>query len=276
MTRILFVLMATMMMWTSCSASPKSTEAVSIDSKFTAISAHDNIDVYYTPGKTVKVRIEAPKSVIADVKATVVLNTLKIYTEGRAELKGKEKIKVFVTAPDIDSFMAADNSDIHCEEGLSGNAVAIQAVDNADIRIPSINVSSLSVTVKDNAEVKVARGIMAEHIAVTTTDNAEFAASDVSANDMALSASDNSEIECKGAGVSTLSVTAADNSEIELDGKSSIVSFTTDGQAVIDAEDLIANGGMAVASGNSTIRSRVSSLQTDVNGDFARIKNLKI
>lgn len=116
MTRIFTALMATMMVWSSCTASPKAAENVTVDTKFTAISAADNVDVYYTPGKNVSVKIEAPKRVIANVKTDVKGNTLKIYTEGNVELNNKEKIKVYVTAAGVNAFTASDNADIHCRQ----------------------------------------------------------------------------------------------------------------------------------------------------------------
>lgn len=274
MTRTFFALVATLMMWTSCTASPKAAENITVDTKFTAITAENNVDVYYTPGKSVSIKIEAPKSVINNVKTEVKGVALRIFTQGEIKLNGKEKIKVFVTAPSINAFTVKDNADIHCQTALSVENLAISVSDNADFKAPGINVTSLAASIKDNADIKIGMGgIMAENVAISIQDNAEFSTTAINANELAMTASDNSEIKIKDCGIQRTTIVATDNSEVKLSGKSSIVSYTARNSAEIIADNLIANGGVATASDMSTIRSNVASLQTNLNGDMATIKN---
>lgn len=147
--------------------------------------------------------------------------------------------------------------------------------DNADFKAPALNVNNLAVNCKDNGEVKVSQGVMAGNVAVTVNDNAEFKTPSISANEVALSATDNGEIKLKDCGIERMTAVAGDNAEIKLTGKCSVVSYTAKGKATITADELLANGGVASASDMATIRSNVASLQTNLDGEMASIKNFR-
>lgn len=275
MTRTILALAASMMMSLSCIASPNANEKVTVDTKFTAISVANNIDVYYTTGKNVSVKIEAPKNVISNVKADVKSNTLVIYTQGDVKLTDKDKIKVSVTAPAVNSFTAVDNAEITCQSAISVDGFTLSLKNNAEFKAPALIADKIAVNAADNSEVKINQGIMAGNIAISLSGNAEFKTTDINANEVALNANDNSEIKLTNCGFERMTAMTGNNAEIKLTGKCSVVSYTATDNSHIIADELLANGGIANASGKAMISTNVVSLQQTLDGETASIKNLR-
>ncbi|MDO4320880.1 MAG: DUF2807 domain-containing protein, partial [Bacteroidales bacterium] len=164
---------------------------------------------------------------------------------------------------------------IHCQNALSLENLAITVSDDAEFKAPALNVNDLAINAKDNGEVKISQGIMAGNVVATVTDHAEFKSASISANEVALTATGDSEIKLKDCGLERLTGVSGDNAEIKLSGKCSIVSYTAKGNSQIVADELVANGGVATANDMSTIRTNVASLQTNVDSEMATIKNFR-
>lgn len=237
----------------SCTAAP---DKLAPDAKITGVSANSNIEITYTQGRNVSLKVKAPDEIVKNITTTVKDNVLTISYSGN--LNGKE-IKVELTTPKLEVVKLADNAEFKCNQVLNVKDFALEVHDNGEFKVPGLNGVNIAVSGRDNAEVTFG-DVTCDNFAVDFKDNSEFDISSLNGNNMAISASDNSEIEIDSAHVSTLAVSASDRATIEIEGRCSSVAYEASDYASIKAAKLQANNGTAAASDFAKILCSVSDL----------------
>lgn len=240
--------------------------------RFHSITVTDNIDLFYTVGAATKVTINAPRHLIGQVKAEVKADGLKVYTSGKIRLKEGEKLKVFVTAPSVNTFTASDNSDIHVQSALNGDKISVTVRDNSDFKSVNITAAELDFRAHDNSDIKVRGTVLAQKASLVSHDNSDISATRLDVNDLSMKAGDNSEIKSKSTKAGNIVARTTDNSEIELAGTAVNVSFTASDMSEIDADKLTAQYGTATATDMATVKSCTRNLKQS-SSDMGKVKN---
>ncbi len=239
--------------------------------KFAELSVSDNVKVYYTVGGKASARIEAPVQVCGKVSVAQKGGKL-VITAPDANINGKGSIKIFITAPAAGVITAQGNAEVNLRGNYSASGLKLTATGNGEIEADYINCADLECKASGNGEIEIERGLAAQKINLTASGNGEVSAENVLADRIVSTASGNAEISCKQVSVSELKSTVSGNSQTKLSGKSGTVCYVAGGNAHITAENLHANGGTALAGGNSNIKAAVYGLQID-KADQGRVYN---
>lgn len=264
MKNLILPLVAAIACCASCNSHAAET-ALTVTGNFSELSANDIVNVYFTIAPKVNVTVKAPERVLPQVTAVVKDNKL-IIGSSNVKLRSGEKIDVFVTAPVVKTFTAADNSDIFIKSAINTDKLLLQAKDNSDIKAGDIISSDAAVNTTDNADIKISGTLRAKNLAASSKDNSDIKITKIESTNLAVNASDNSDIECKDTSTENLAASASDNAEIELKGRATNTAYIATDQSSIEADDLYAIKGSAKASGGAMIKVHVNKLTSFSSG----------
>ncbi len=241
--------------------------ALSVTGSFSELSANDIVNVHFTAAPKVNVTVNAPERILPQVTAVVKDDKL-IIRSGKVKLRSGEKIDVFVTAPAVTTFTAADNSDIFIKSAINTEKLTLNAKDNADIKTRNITITSsdATVTTADNADIKISGTLRAKNLAASSKDNSDIQIAKIVSTNLAVNASDNAGIECKYTNTENIAANASDNADIELEGRATNAAYIATDQSSIEADDLHAIKGSAKASGCAIIKAHVNDLTSFTSG----------
>ena len=263
-----FIAAAAMLCGVMCQAGNR-TMTVNVASSFNSIEVSSNIEVEYTLGNKVDVRVTGDESVIGNISVDVRSKRLVIRYKGNDMNKSA---KVFVTGPSLLCIDISGNVEFTVNGNMSAGPFTAKVHNNAELELVGINTADVDLEVGDNAEVSLG-AVMCTALKVNASDNGKVHASSVIGNSIDVTSSDNSEIKLRQVAVSTLHASSSDNSNIDLEGCSAQVLFVSSDLSKIEAESLKANGGSARAGGMSHIVCRVAGLKLETS-DFGNIRNL--
>lgn len=210
----------------SCAVATGSrSEPLTIESQFTGITVHNNIDVVYTPGTKVSYIVEATDDAKSKLKMEVSNEILSISAKD-----AKDPIKIELTAPELNSFLTTNNSSVTIAgklkvDNLEANALnnsslffshavettdaSISATNNADIKFSSLKSNGVSAASSNNSEIEIKGSC--NNVTLTATNNSEINASDLKAATGSAAATNLAEIE---ANVKSLTMSKINRGEI--------------------------------------------------------------
>jgi hypothetical protein len=125
---------------------------------FTAIQLSSAFDVYLTQSNVESVKVEAPGDVIDRVLTTVQNGVLKIYDKNEHGWGnwswGNKKMRLYVSARDINSISVSGSGDVYFKEGLNTNSLRLHLSGSGDLQ-GSITVKNLEAIVSGSGDVKL-------------------------------------------------------------------------------------------------------------------------
>ncbi len=238
---------------------------IAISETFTAISSESIVDVYYTDGASVAIQVEAPQNCIDKLKIDVVDGTLKINYDAPMFSHDDVDIKVYVTAPDVNSFVASQSSEIEVRVPLSAPTLSAAATGSSEIKFWGINCDNADIAAAGSSNIEFGN-VVCKNMTITCAGDAEVKSNSTDCSSLYITTSGSSEVDIKGAHLDMLGCTAAGSSEIEAQGSASQVLLTASGSAEIKTEHLSANTGTATATGSSEIKCSVAQLTQHSSG----------
>ncbi len=203
-------------------------------SNFSGIDASVGVEVVYVPSSTVSATVQAPAGKIDLVKVVQRGEMLNIsLTDGKA--LRKTKVKVTVSSPLVNTFMASSGAEIKCRSTIdSGNRdVTVSATSGSEIELIGVNCKNFSAQVNSGAEVEVNR--------------------------------------LTG---SSANVEASSGGEVDLGGNVGSVSFSATSGASVDAGSLVAESGTCAANSGASVKCNItgkSSFTTAVGGTVKNV-----
>lgn len=199
-----------------------------------ALETQGNIEVEYTAGENVSIVAHSESDFLKHITVRYRGGVLTINYQYDA--KGKlPKATVYITAPDISSFKASDNSSIEVESAVVAESFSAVSSGNASIefertvtsRSSTVNVSGnshmefdtfavsdqLTVNVSGNAELEI-DGLSADIVKASTTGNSTAKIEGI-CSEVQLSASGNSDLKCGSLRASRGSSSAQENASLK-------------------------------------------------------------
>jgi len=182
-------------------------------SNFSKIKVSSSIDLVFSQDANYAVKVEADDAEkLKYIMTKVIGNTLEIYVDSK-NFKGKMKnfkaLKVWVSAPSVDSFQASSSSSVSLKNGIDvKNAnveVSSSAGFNGKIKSNDVNIKvSSSGSLKSNVSVKninievnssgdVVLSGTAEDSAISTSSSANFHGKDLTVKNAVIESSSSSE-----------------------------------------------------------------------------------
>jgi len=270
MNKLLCAALAIMIALPATLSAKSSTRVLTVKNSVTAVRTSGNVKVEYTTASKVNAVIKADYHEDLDkVKATVSGGVLILTTEGR--LRGSVKVKL--AAPGVNSFEASGNSEIEIEGNVSGKTVSLVTSGNASVEIDdNVNSTNLKINSSGNSSIEVDGMVVATGADVGTSGNSSAKISVLRADRLKVKTDGNSSFKGSEINVSSVNAESNGNSSLILAGKAATVAYASNGNSVLRAGMLKANGGTAVSNGNSHIYAGVNGLQQTSNG-YSRIIN---
>ena len=180
-------------------------------SNFSKIKVSTSIDLVFTQDSKTSVKVEADDAERLQAIVTKVSgNTLEVYVDSK-NLKGKKNrnfktLKVWVSAPSVDSFQASSSSSVALKNGIEVKTANIEVSSSADfngkIKADEIKLSvsssgSLKSAVsskKLNVEAEAILSGTAENINVSASSSADFQGKELTVKNAIVEVSSSAEV----------------------------------------------------------------------------------
>lgn len=213
---------------------PGTSRQVSV-TNFSGIDVSSGIEVVYVPSSEVSAVIQAPKDKISRVKVVQRGEMLNISIDGMRKAKSKGKVKVTVSAPLVNTFMASSGAEIKCRSTIdAGNrSVSATASSGAEIDLIGVNCRGFNASVSSGAEIDVNR------------------------------------LNC-----SNVAASASSGAEIDLGGSAQSVELSASSGASVDAGSLVAESGSASATSGSNVKCNITGKTKFTTSGGGSVKNL--
>ncbi|MDE6300803.1 MAG: DUF2807 domain-containing protein [Muribaculaceae bacterium] len=192
-----------------------STYDIPVNKSFNAISVANNIDIEYSVGRNVSVRLSTPAENRENVVIKVEDHTLvlRIEKKDNKRFNTTSPVKVTLTAPAVSTLSALNNSDITILNAYDVDNLSVTATNNAEISFKgNTTVTLASLTATNNAEISLVNA-EAETMTATATNNADITFRHLRATDLSATATNNAEITITGRG-DRANLSATNNAEI--------------------------------------------------------------
>lgn len=213
---------------------PVVTRSVKV-SNFSGIDVTTGIEVVYVPSSEVSASIQAPKNVIDRVKVSQLGEMLNISFNGKGGLRTKDKVKVTVSSPLVNTMRASAGAEIKCRSTIeAGNRnLTASASSGAEIDLIGVNCRNFEATASAGAEIDVNR------------------------------------LNC-----TAVAASSSAGAEIDLGGKASSVNLSASSGSQIDAASLVAESGSATASAGATIKCNITGKTQFTTSGGGNVKNV--
>lgn len=270
MNKLIIAVLAALLAAPATLSAKSYTRALTIKGDFTTLQSNGNLEVEYTSSANTSATIKAEYPEDLDkVKATLRRGTLTLTTTGTH----RGDIKIKLSAPAINDFRAAGNSEIEVKNSISASTVSLKTEGNASIDIESnINTSKLTINTSGNSHIDIDGNATSTQIKADTYLNSHIKISSANTDALDITTAGNSNFKCSGITTRSITAQSSGNSHMRLGGKAGTVEYTTEGNSHITADLLQAKSGRASTSGNSHITAAVHSLSRTSTGN-SYIKN---
>lgn len=176
---------------------------------FTGIDLRMNGNVYYTKGAAIKVEVSAPQSIHSMLETNVTGNQLVIrYSNGKT-YDADDNIRIYVTAPDLNSFVLNTSGSIYCLSDINPGNLYLRSSGSGDLSFRNIVANNIEASTVMSGRIS-ATGGMATNEKLRTYGSGKIDLSGVLAKtvvthtegsgDMRVNASDRLDVTIKGSG----------------------------------------------------------------------------
>lgn len=247
----IFILLSLMMVCSAaCFAANKTFQ---IKGKITAIEAAGNVKVEYTISNQVSVVASTDADFLKYVTVTLRNGKLTINYDTK-DHRNPPSAEVKVAAPAVGNFTATGNSTLEVESAL--------------------NLATITAAAGGNSTLEFDENVTANTIKADSWGNSTLKFDDpVKTTTLNGTAGGNSTLKIKQLNATTANIEAGGNATANVAGTADSVVLNGQGNATVQTPGLVAKGGSANASGNSTVRCNVARLTTETCSGNATIKN---
>lgn len=183
-------------------------------SDFSKVKVSTSIDLVFTQDSKTSVKVEADDAERLQAIVTKVSgNTLEVYVDSK-NLKGKNKnfktLKVWVSAPSVDSFQASSSSSVTLKNGIEVKTANVKVSSSADfngkIKADEINasvsssgalkstVSSKKLNMEVNSSAEAILFGTAENASISASSSADFQGKDLSVKTATVEVSSSADV----------------------------------------------------------------------------------
>lgn len=103
-----------------------------ITDEFTAVEAHEGLDVYVTQGRDFEILVEADDNVIDLIATDIKDGRLKIHT---IENIGRATKKIYVTLPEITALKSTSGADLVTRDPIQADEINLDASSGSDLKV---------------------------------------------------------------------------------------------------------------------------------------------
>ena len=187
---------------------------------FNSIDASISIDVYYTPGSKTSVKIVTTERLLKYVEAGVSSGTLNLtmskeYANGNNGLRRKgDKVKVYVTAPQVNSFIASTSADIKCSSPITGiKKLKVDASTSGEISLSRVQATDAVVYASTSGEVDI-ESLESNMFKANASTSGEIDIDNLVADKVSADASTSGDVN-----TAALNASASTSGEVKMEGK---------------------------------------------------------
>lgn len=192
---------------------------------FNAIDASISIDVYYTPGSKTSVKIVTTERLLKYVEAGVSSGTLNLtmskeYANGNNGLRRKgDKVKVYVTAPQVNSFIASTSADIKCSSPITGiKKLKVDASTSGEISLSRLQATDAVVYASTSGEVDI-ESLESNMFKANASTSGEIDIDNLVADKVSADASTSGDVKVDCVNTAALNASASTSGEVKMEGK---------------------------------------------------------
>lgn len=127
-------------------------------SAFTALHSKISSDVFYNIGNEYKVTIEAQRNII-DVMETIISGgELQIRFRNDVNVKSHETIRVYVTAPALQSFAQSGSGTMNVQNDLNVDNLNLQISGSGNIKLSKVESDQIAAHISGSGNINIAAG----------------------------------------------------------------------------------------------------------------------
>jgi hypothetical protein len=135
---------------------------------FVAIKSGSPADIFLAPGPDYKVEIESQQNIIDAIETVVKDRTLEIREKHGIQLKPKQRIKVYITAPDVQSLAVHGSGNIDVTRDFIGTHLDLKIKGSGSINVPYLEVDRLYADISGSGDIRVQDGaVQAEELTIS-------------------------------------------------------------------------------------------------------------
>lgn len=127
-------------------------------SGFTTIHTEISADVYFTPGATYSVAIEAQLNIINAIETVIKDSKLEVRVESGTHLKSGERIKIYVTAPGITALALNGSGNIFVTNDFPTTNLDLRVKGSGSISVPKLDAASLTADISGSGNITISAG----------------------------------------------------------------------------------------------------------------------
>lgn len=236
---------------------------------FNAIDASISIDVYYTPGQKTSVKVVTTERLMQYVRASVSDGTLKLtmsreYSNGNKLRRKGDKVKVYVTAPSVNSFIASTSADIKCSAPLTGmKKIRVEASTSGDVSLENVQADEAVLEASTSGDIDISV-LMVSSLKADASTSGDISLDKLVADKASVSASTSGDMECEKVNVKNLNASVSTSSEVEMKGRAGkiIVKVETGGSfegAGLVSQEADVNASVGGSADVNAVRCNASS-----------------
>ncbi len=242
---------------------------------FKGIDASLSVDVEYTRGRLSPVKVVASERVLPYVTVEVKKGVLKVgmkneYTRERKKFPGKnEKVKVYVTAPDVCSFSASTSADIVCKSALTGlNKLNVNASTSGDVKLGHVGAEVVELNASTSGDVKIEKIEATEKVSAGVSTSGDVAVGSIAAKSVVIDAATSGDFSCKNLSCDMMDVSVNTSSDVDVAGTAVKLGVSADTSGDFNGGKLLVQDATVKAStgGSATVNAVRCNSKTSSGG----------
>jgi len=127
-------------------------------SGFNSIHSELSADVYFTPGSSYEVGIEAQRNIIDEIETVLNDGKLTIRVKRNVSLRSHERIRVNITAPDINEIYLSGSGNIYVTNTFTTGNLNLKISGSGSMSIPELEASSLTAAISGSGDMTIGAG----------------------------------------------------------------------------------------------------------------------
>lgn len=245
---------------------------------FHGIDASISVEVEYTRGPLSPVRIVTTEQlmpyVVAEVNGGVLkLGMKKEYTRKHKVRWKDDKVKIYVTAPDVRSFSASTSADIVCLSALSGiDKLTVEASTSGDVKLGRVSAGSAVIDASTNGDVNIEK-LDARSVKAEASTSGDISIESVTASTVDLGAYTSGDFKAGNLNCDKMTASVATNGDMELKGRAGNLTVEAATGGDFDGAKLRVEDAYATASvgGSATVNAVRCNSKNNMGGSVKNV-----
>lgn len=186
-------------------------------SSFSKVKVSSSIDLIFTQDSKTSVKVEADNAEKLQAIVTKVSgNTLEVYVDSKIfkskKNRGFKTLKVWISAPSVDSFQASSSSSVTLKNGIDVKQANVEVSSSAGFK-GKINADEITLSVSSSGSLEST--VSSKQINVEVNSSAEAILSGTAEN-ASISASSSADFNGKGLAVKKATIEVSSSADVEI------------------------------------------------------------